>query len=64
MNIVSLKSKQLEYSCQAQAELAELLAVDHTTVSERLKALGMIQNPRYWVPYELKPIDVERRFVT
>ena len=28
--------------CQVQVELAELLGVDHTTVSKCLKALGMI----------------------
>ena len=42
------KDKELEAlihedSCQAQAELAESLEVDHTTVSKCLKALGMIQ---------------------
>ena len=49
---------------QTQNELAESLGVDHTTVSKRLKALGMIQKQGNWVPYELKPRDVERRFFT
>ena len=31
-----------EDSCQTLAELAESLRVDYTTVSKRLKALGMI----------------------
>lgn len=48
-------------SCQTQDELAESLNVDRTTVSKRLKALGMIQKQGNWVPYELKPRDIERR---
>ena len=45
------------------AELGKTLQVE-STVSKRLKVLGMIQKQRHWVPYELKPRDVERRFVT
>ncbi|KAG5317782.1 MOS1T transposase, partial [Pseudoatta argentina] len=44
--------------------LPELLQVDESTVSKRLKGLGMIQKQGHWVPYELKPRDVERRFGT
>ena len=29
-----------------------------------IKVLGMIQKQGHWMPYELKPRDVERRFVT
>jgi len=50
-----------EDSCQALAELAESLEVDHTTISKRFKVLGMIQKQEHWVPYELKPRNVERR---
>jgi len=32
-----------EHSCQTLVELAESLGVDHTTISKRLKILGMIQ---------------------
>ncbi|KAG5324219.1 MOS1T transposase, partial [Pseudoatta argentina] len=32
-----------------------LLQVDESTVSKRLKGLGMIQKQGHWVPYELKP---------
>lgn len=53
-----------EDPCQTLAELAKSLRVDDTTVSKRLKALGMIQKQGHWVPYELKPRDVERRFLT
>lgn len=53
-----------EDSCQTLTELAKSLRVDDTTVSKRLKALGMIQKQGHWVPYELKPRDVERRFLT
>ena len=51
-----------EDSCQTQQELAQSLGVDQATISRRLKALGMIQKFGHWVPYELKPRDVERRF--
>ena len=53
-----------EDSYQVQAVLAESLGVDHTAVSKRLKALGMIKKKGRWVPYELKPKDIERRLVT
>lgn len=50
--------------CQTLAELGKTLQVDESTVSKRLKVLGMIQKQGHWVPYELKPRDVERRFLT
>lgn len=53
-----------EDPCQTQEELAETLEVDQSTVSRRLKQLGMIQKQGNWVPYELKPRDIERRFFT
>ncbi|KAL4098418.1 hypothetical protein QTP88_023037 [Uroleucon formosanum] len=40
-----------EDSCQTQEELAEALGVDRTTISKRLKAMGMIQKQGNWVPY-------------
>ncbi|KAG5305879.1 MOS1T transposase, partial [Pseudoatta argentina] len=49
---------------QTLSELGKILQVDESTVSKRLKGLGMIQNQGHWVPYELKPRDVERRFGT
>ncbi|KAG5319672.1 MOS1T transposase, partial [Pseudoatta argentina] len=49
---------------QTLSELGKILQVDESTVSKRLKGLGMIQKQGYWVPYELKPRDVERRFGT
>lgn len=52
-----------ENSCQTLDELSASLGVDDTTVSKRLKGLGMIQKQGHWVPYELKPRDVERRLV-
>ena len=63
-----MKTKKLEAllhedSCQVQAELAESLGVDHTTVFKCLKALRMIQKQGHWVPYELKPKDVEQHLV-
>lgn len=50
-----------EDSCQTLQELATSLAVDLSTVSKRLKTLGMTHKQGYWVPYELKPRDMERR---
>ncbi|GBO09233.1 Mariner Mos1 transposase [Araneus ventricosus] len=50
-----------EDPCKTPAELAESLGVDHTTVSKRLKASGMIQKQCQRVTYQLKPRDVERR---
>ncbi|KAG5324063.1 MOS1T transposase, partial [Pseudoatta argentina] len=49
---------------QTLSELGKILQVDESTVSKRLKELGMIQKQGNWVPYELKPRDVERRFGT
>jgi len=48
--------------CQTQKELAESLGVVRSTISMRLKALGMIQKQGNWIPYELKSRDLERRF--
>lgn len=49
---------------QTQDELANTLGVAQQTISDRLKAMGMIRKVGHWVPYELKPRDVERRFFT
>lgn len=45
-------------------ELETSLGVAQQTISDRLKAMGMIRKVGHWVPYELKPRDVERRFFT
>jgi len=50
-----------EDSCQK--ELAFILGMTQQTISYRLKSLGMIQKGN-WVPYKLKPRNVERRFFT
>lgn len=47
--------------CQTLQELSESLGVDESTVSKRLKTMGLIQKQGNWVPYELKARDVERR---
>ena len=49
-------------SCQTQSELAESLGVTQAAVSKRLNSLGFIQKLGSWLPHELKPRDVERRF--
>ena len=48
-------------SCQNQEELTRSLEMIQQAISKRLKAMGMIQKQGNWVPYELKPRDVERR---
>ncbi|GFW01896.1 mariner Mos1 transposase [Trichonephila clavipes] len=48
-------------SCQTQQELSGSLGVTQQAISKRLKVMGMIQKQGNWVPYELKPRDVERR---
>nr|XP_012218141.1 PREDICTED: uncharacterized protein LOC105669663 [Linepithema humile] len=53
-----------EDQSQTQEELAGSLGVTQQAVSVRLRAMGMIQKQGNWVPYELKPRDVERRFFT
>ena len=51
-----------EDCCQTQEELAKSLGVTLAAISKRLKAAGYIQKQGNWVPHELKPRDVERRF--
>ncbi|GBP70271.1 Mariner Mos1 transposase [Eumeta japonica] len=48
-------------SCQTQQELAGSLRVTQQAISKRLKVMEMIQKQVHWMPYELKPRDVERR---
>ncbi|KAG5315258.1 MOS1T transposase, partial [Pseudoatta argentina] len=46
---------------QTLSELGKILQVDESTVSKRLKWLGMIQRQGHWVPYELKrPLYAQR----
>ena len=52
-----------ENSCQVQAELAESLEVDHTTVLKYLKASELIKKQGLWVLYELKLRDAEQYLV-
>lgn len=51
-----------ENSCQTRQELSTSLEIDLSTAGKRLKALRMIQKKGNWVPCELKPRDIERRF--
>ena len=57
-----LKALLAEDPCQTQEEFAESLEVTQQAISKRFKAMGMIQKQGNWVPYELKPRRVERRF--
>ena len=47
-----------EDSCQTLKELSETLHVDESTVSKRLKAMGMIQKLGNWIPHELRERDI------
>ena len=49
---------------QTLAEFGNALQVDESTVSKRFKVLEMIKKRGHWVPFELKPRNVERRFIT
>ena len=50
---------------QMQEELASTLGVIHQAISHHLKSLEMIQKKQgNWIPYELTPRNVERRFST
>jgi len=53
-----------EDQSQTQEELVVSLGVTQQAVSVRLRVMGMIQKQGNWVPYELKPRDVKRRFFT
>ncbi|KAG5320448.1 MOS1T transposase, partial [Pseudoatta argentina] len=41
---------------QTLSELGKILQVDESTVSKRLKGLGMIQKQGHWVPHVAKPV--------
>jgi len=49
---------------QTQEELVKSLNVDRSTISRCLKVIGIIQKQGNWLPYELKPRDIERRKMT
>jgi transposase len=50
-----------EDDTQTQEQLSEVLNVDRTTVSKRLKAMGKIQKCGKWVPHELTERQMENR---
>ncbi|GBP31266.1 Mariner Mos1 transposase [Eumeta japonica] len=50
--------------CQTLTELGKTLQEDESTISKHLKVLGTIQMQGHCVPYELKPRDIERCFLT
>ena len=56
------KKLEDENCCPTQEDLAESLGVTQAAISKCLKAAGYIQKQGNWVPHELKPRDVERRF--
>ena len=47
-----------------QEELAETIGMIQQAISNRLKAISMVQKQGKWVPYELKPRNLERHFFT
>ena len=53
----------LDEDCfQTQEGFPESLGVTQATITKRLKVARYIQKQGNWVPHELKPRDVERRF--
>ena len=54
-----LKTLLDEDPCQTQDEVAESLGVDRSTISRRLHAPEMVQKQGNWVPYNLRPRDVD-----
>lgn len=50
-----------EDSTRTQSELAELLQVHQTTISERLHAMGKIWKEGKWVPHQLNERQQEKR---
>ena len=50
-----------EDPCQTEEELALASGVTCQAIPKRLHALELIQKQGTWVPYDLKPRDVERR---
>ena len=49
--------------CVMLEMMAGELNLDVSTVSKRLKAMGVIQRQGHRVPYQLKPRDIERHLV-
>lgn len=49
-----------EDSYQTFKELSKILNVDESTVSKRLKAMGMIQKIGNWIPHELRERDITK----
>jgi len=56
---VELKALLHEDSCQTQEEFAGSLGMTQQAISKGLKFMAMIQNQGNWMPYDLKPRDVE-----
>lgn len=59
-----LKALLDEDCARTLEELSVELGVVPSTVSKRLKAMGMVQKAGNWLPKELKERDIERRLVT
>ncbi|UYV75645.1 TRPC1 [Cordylochernes scorpioides] len=57
-----LEARLDEDPTQTQKELSKTLEVTQPAIFYHLKEIGMIRKVGKWVPYELKPRDVERRF--
>ena len=50
-----------EDPCETQEEFASALGVTRQAISKRMHALGKIQKQGTWVPYDLKPRDVDQQ---
>ena len=57
------KFDQDQKPCVTLEMITDELNVDVSTVFKRLKTMVGIQSQGHWVPYKLKPRDIERRLV-
>ncbi|CAK9820084.1 Mariner Mos1 transposase [Anthophora quadrimaculata] len=56
-----LKALVDEDPCETQKQIAEALNCSQSVISDHLRALGKVYKEGKWVPYELKPRDIEKR---
>ncbi|UYV83954.1 hypothetical protein LAZ67_X000689 [Cordylochernes scorpioides] len=53
-----------KHECHIHDDDNVLIETERRAISNRLKVMGMVQKQGNWVPYELKPGNIERRICT